>query len=93
MVLYSKVMKVVLIVKQYYNHDNTCITFDPAVRIISGLIFWGGLISRVVLFLGWSYFWSGLISGVVFFWSGLFSGVVVFLGWSYFWGGLISGMA
>ncbi len=82
--------------KQYYN---TCITFDPAVRIISGLIFWGGLISRVVLkvisrvvlFLEWSYFWGGLFLEWSFFWGGRISRLVLFLGWSYFWDGLIQG--
>ena len=52
----------------------------------------------MVLFLGWFYFWGGLISGVAlflgwpYFWGGLISGVVLFLGWPYFWGGLISGV-
>ncbi len=55
--------------------------------------FLGGLISGVVLFLGWSYFWVVLFLGWSYFWGGLISGwsyfkVVLFMGWSYFWDGL-----
>ncbi len=53
----------------------------------------------MVLFLEWSYFWSGLVFGMVLFrvvilWSGLIFGVVLFLsglnfGVVLFWSGLI----
>ena len=56
-------------------------------------LFCGGLISgwfisEVVLFLGYVV----LFLGRSYFWGGLISGQVLFLGWSYFWGGLIYGV-
>ena len=50
----------------------------------------------MVLLLGWSYYWGGLITGVVLFmgWSyyiGLISEVVLSLRWSYFGGVLLLG--